>query len=704
MTRGYGRMWRGARRGQVMPFFALIITILMGGLVLGVDLSRLRAEAENAQRAANAAALAGVVYLPDFADSAYTRAYEEARKNGFVTGQRGVAVTPSRVPGYTGRLKITINEPVSLAFGGVFGLVPQTVSRSATAEFDQPVQMGSPDHVLGYAPFPTKMVTPSTYQGFYLGQRGRYDLEELGDAYSPYFESFAATNNYGVANNNPNPCTPTPLDCPGFKTNPDRLALNPTHPADFQGYDYVVDDPFTNTLVIKLFDPYDEIHYNDKSGKNHPGMTTLNSLFGSKLIDEYGSDNAGHWNNATTLEFSLSGPYQTPYDTSDKPITTTPSTLGSGQSCDGMTGTAVNCVVSSPSFKAGEDPVYNYCMASSPPHASCGDTYTPYAFRFMNYAIIHGRGIFHIHVKSTQTINPDLTVAEGTHLNLFGIAACADANPGLGTAENPSGSSDSYNPYKFNPAVDDVHHPGAPTNAYPWTSDPAASTAPGSDFWNQDSCPSPNDQPEANGQCPDPGKAAPGQCVHVYALGRMGIKIKLNGGRSLIPLGYVPAEYDGKTLKARLYDLGDTASAPSSGSVNTIQVLTPAGDQNYYGDMTHNSFPTNLDYTYEAAPTDNPGSGYITLPSSPSTPGSPAITVSCVTSCSTTSSLGRFNGSWLTVNTPIKLAGTSYSKMVNQFGGYWKILYSVASGSQSADTTTWEVGINGSPVHLVSGS
>ncbi len=144
MTRGYGRRWRGARRGQVMPLFALIIMVLMGGLVLGVDLSRLRAEAESVQRAANAAALAGVVYLPDFADSAYTRADEEAKKNGFVSGQRGVTVTPSRVPNYDGRLKVTISEPVPLAFGGVFGLIPQTVNRSATAEFDLSIATGRP--------------------------------------------------------------------------------------------------------------------------------------------------------------------------------------------------------------------------------------------------------------------------------------------------------------------------------------------------------------------------------------------------------------------------------------------------------------------------------------------------------------------------------------------------------------------------------
>ncbi len=710
MTRGYEWVWPGARRGQVMPVFALILVVLMGAATLGIDLSRVRAEAESAQRAANAAALAGVVYLPDFKDSAYTRASAEARKNGYLTGQKSVIVTPSTVPGYGGRLKVTINEPAPSIFGHALGIFPQTISRSATAEYDLPIQLGAPDYVLGYAPFPTAMVPPPTYQyqGFYLGQRGRYDLEELGDAYSPYFESFSG-NNYGSASiagnggNRNNPCTTgAPLQCSGFKLNPDRVALNPTNPAGFSGYDYVVDDPFTNTLVIKLFDPYDERNFDANGGlaqgSSRPSNIALaGSPFQNKLIDEGGSD--GRWGNYTTLEYTLSGPYQTPYDTSDKPITTTPSDVGIGQ-CQ----TVVNCVVSA-QLDAGEDPAYLACR-SQITTGSCAGYYSPYAFRFVNYAIIHGRGIFHIHVNSVTNSNG----SQGADLNLFGLAVCADSNPGLGTASNPS-SSDSTPSYSQDPTGDTTTGTisttsNLSTNHYPYTTDP--SNGNGSEYWNPSSCSSPNTQPEASGQCPTPGTAAPGNCVHLYAVGRMCIKIKLQGGQSLVPLGYVPAEYDGKTLQARLYDLGDTG-APPAGQYNTIQVLTPAGDQNYntYGaTMIHSGFPSNLDYTYEAAPTDNPGSGYVSLSPSPTTPGSGshAIIVSCITACSSGSTTGRFNGSWLTVRTPINLpGGLHYSDMVNQFGGYWKILYSVANNTVSADTTTWEVSVNGAPVHLISG-
>jgi len=39
--------------------------------------------------------------------------------------------------------------------------------------------------------------------------------------------------------------------------------------------------------------------------------------------------------------------------------------------------------------------------------------------------------------------------------------------------------------------------------------------------------------------------------------------------------------------------------------------------------------------------------------------------------------------------------------MVNEFGGYWKMLYDLGPGDSGQDTTTWEIGITGAPVHLV---
>jgi len=592
MTRGYRRVWRGARRGQVMPLFALIIMVLMGGLVLGVDLSRLRAEAESVQRAANAAALAGVVYLPDFADSAYTRASEEAKKNGFVSGQRGVTVTPSRVTGYAGRLKVTINEPVPLAFGGVFGLIPRTVSRAATAEFDLPLELGAPDYVLGYPHFPTSLTSSGTdTQGFYLIARGPYGQQENGDAYSQYFESyntagdgaFKVSSNFDVTatqaiTDDTNPChsadPAAPQGCSSVHTNPD--AAN----AKFTGYDYVVDNPFTPTLVVKIFDPYYEGPFNADSGNSlsnagkFPDQTGCgDGGTGVKFCTPTDITNTEQTDFPVALKFTLSGPYQTLLDTTprDVKVTATTAISSSAYTCAG------DCVLSYP-FTAGDDPAHAQChpLASSPAGSCVGKT-SPYAYHFLNYAIIH-QGIYHIHVQSTANVGKPFDGVYGTGGNAFGLAVCADT-PVLGNSTDPSAGG---------AAVSDPH---------------------GTTGWDPASCPNPNPTPSQNPTdnqtaCSYAGTAPPGGCVHIYATQRMCIINILSNGRSIIPLGYVPPEYDGKTLDVRLYDPGDV-----SGSANTMTVLTPAGDPSHPNGTLNNGYPAALDYTFSGAPTDL-NSGY----------------------------------------------------------------------------------------------
>jgi len=260
------RRW-SAGRGQMAVLFALTLVILTGVMMLSIDLSRVRAQTENAQRAANAAALAGVVFLPNFIDKADSRAIGEAVKNGFQNGANGVSVTTAIPDGNTNRLKVTITTPVSLVFGGILGLGRVTVSRSATAEFAEPLEMGAPDYVLGYPAFPTAMVPGGTStQGFYLEARGPYGQQENGDAYSQYFESY---NNGGLypnpvsnfKDNLTNSCVPNtgvpntpgtlyPVDCRDIvtlgpnaqlggplKVNPDRQKYG------VDGYDFVIDKP-----------------------------------------------------------------------------------------------------------------------------------------------------------------------------------------------------------------------------------------------------------------------------------------------------------------------------------------------------------------------------------------------------------------------------------------------------------------------------
>jgi len=690
----------------VIVLFALTLVVLMGALMLGVDLIHLRTEAENVQRTANAAALAGVVFLPDYPNNAYYRAKEEASRNGFIGGQKGAVVTPETVSGYGGRLKVTVTEPVPLYFGRIFGLGPVTVSRSAIAEYDQPLQLGAPDYVLGYPLFPTNVVTPtvgvSPTQGFYLEARGPYGLQENGDPYSQYYESYAAANGSfqpggtGVNTSLTNPCTAlTPTTgtdgCPRLKANPDAARIG-----GFTGYNFIVDNPLGNTLVIKLFDPFDEGAYDQDSGNSlsTQALTGPNGgSFGNKLPDQWGC-NDGHGTTkfctpspalaSTTeanpypvaLQFQISGPYQTLFDTAQRPITQTPTISVTGTS-GGYT-CATDCVLAAP-FTAGDDPTHATCHALN----TCDKVTSPYAYKFLNYAIVHGKGLFRIHVNVTANTAAPYGGTYGTGGNIFGLAACADptSRQVLGTPSDPSAGGVN------GAAVSDPYTTGGAT--------------PG---WNQASCTNPNTAANAPAACANPGTAPTGTCVHIYALDRMCIINELTAGKSLIPLGYVPPEYGGQTLQIKLYDPGDVTTDATLHSNATLQVLTPAGDLQHTGTATNSGFPAGLPYTYEAAPTDqnnpgqnNSGSGY---KSATVTPPQPADTPIVATDAN---GVHPFNGSWLNIHVPINLPNNQqYANMVSAFGGYWKMLYNI--GGVAADTTTWEISVNGAPVHLISSS
>lgn len=156
------RILRGTDRagGQVLVIFAGSLLVLMGMTALVVDVSWYWANTLRVQRAADAAALAGAVYLPGDVPTAYSRANQEAAKNGYSGGTGGVSVRPcqdtdSATPGCpTGgsnprQLNVTISAPVSTFFMRVFGMSTINATRTAKAEFTLPVPMGSPENYYG---------------------------------------------------------------------------------------------------------------------------------------------------------------------------------------------------------------------------------------------------------------------------------------------------------------------------------------------------------------------------------------------------------------------------------------------------------------------------------------------------------------------------------------------------------------------------
>jgi hypothetical protein len=134
----------------VLAITALLMLPLMAFTGFAVDLGSWAGTASRAQAAADAAALAGVVYLPDLPARAVSVARETAAKNGYTNGVDGVTVTAT--PNSRNELDVMIFDPnVGQYFSSVF-TDPPDITRSATAEFIRPVAMGSPSAHLGQDP------------------------------------------------------------------------------------------------------------------------------------------------------------------------------------------------------------------------------------------------------------------------------------------------------------------------------------------------------------------------------------------------------------------------------------------------------------------------------------------------------------------------------------------------------------------------
>jgi Flp pilus assembly protein TadG len=125
--------------GFVLPWFALMLVVLVAMAGFGVDVWNWWYTAQKVQRAADAGALAGVVFMPDNPPVATTTAQAAAGANGFASS--AVNVTPGTK---TNQLNVSVTQTVSNSFSSLVGFSSTTITRSATAEFNAPIKMGSP--------------------------------------------------------------------------------------------------------------------------------------------------------------------------------------------------------------------------------------------------------------------------------------------------------------------------------------------------------------------------------------------------------------------------------------------------------------------------------------------------------------------------------------------------------------------------------
>ena len=151
-----------SQAGQAIVFIAFMVVVLFAGVGIAIDAGLGYYYNTSAERAAAAAALSGVIFMPyqfnpasatpaGSRNDATDRAIDEAAKNGFRNGDPvgSVVVTPAAIPGAYNKLQVTVARTVPVFFMSIFGAAPYRVSRTAIATYLPPITLGQNGTQLG---------------------------------------------------------------------------------------------------------------------------------------------------------------------------------------------------------------------------------------------------------------------------------------------------------------------------------------------------------------------------------------------------------------------------------------------------------------------------------------------------------------------------------------------------------------------------
>ena len=266
------RMDRG-ERGAVLILVAASLTILMGMAALAVDYGWLFLSQLNTRKAAEAAALAGVVHmplpncaLPNAGTDPHTTALDVANRNGY-SGGSGATVVPE-MGNTCAQLKVTIDNTIPTFFLSVFGINSLSVSESATAEQLPALKLGSDEPYLGEDP-----TVGGRNRNFFVAISGEDRTKGQGDAVA------AQRRNSGGSN-------------PEYEVPSYYYAFEVPEGSSLIG----------NTVYVQVFDPqaYDQ----GGRGGTGPGLTN------DWVYDDSSSTNTDGWNSKT--RFKVYQPDATP--------------------------------------------------------------------------------------------------------------------------------------------------------------------------------------------------------------------------------------------------------------------------------------------------------------------------------------------------------------------------------------------------------
>jgi Flp pilus assembly protein TadG len=310
---------REHERGYVAVVTAIVMTLLLIFTGLAVDVASWYQRSSVIQRAADAAALAGVTGGPTLANEIEI-ARQSLQRNGFVDGVNGITTEIKPQDGYPNRLQVTITDAkVSGYFSKIF-TTPPKIQRSSTSEYVKSISLGSAFNALGTGDIANHLPdSPTDTAGFWLAVSGYCTAKEDGDRLLAHADGTRKAASYLYACDKGNSVTGQP-DAPSFANTFDNVDY------DASGYAYRVkvpcptvpdaeNCPLTATtpypITIEAYDP-------EYSANEHDPNDPLSPI--DTRIDRKAVANSQHpfwYGSRVTTTFQVFPPDGTPEDKFD---------------------------------------------------------------------------------------------------------------------------------------------------------------------------------------------------------------------------------------------------------------------------------------------------------------------------------------------------------------------------------------------------
>ncbi len=194
----------GSERGATLVIATASLVVMLGAAAMAADLGWLYLNGLRTQQAADAAALGGVVHMPDDFPLASTTALDVASSNNYVDTSLGgdATVVPTEVITNNRQLRVTVTRAVPTFFMKVFGIDDVSITRHAIAEYVLPLPLGSPDPQFGNDPecSPDVPGSGTNCPNFWGNIHGRWTNRVMGDAFS---SACIGSNGLGCPQANP---------------------------------------------------------------------------------------------------------------------------------------------------------------------------------------------------------------------------------------------------------------------------------------------------------------------------------------------------------------------------------------------------------------------------------------------------------------------------------------------------------------------